>query len=308
MADPVLVISGSGFIGSHVANELEATGRRVVTTSRNGLGADLDCDFTDPASTDRAVAAARPGAIVIIAGQASVTAAWDDPPATFSANVAGPFNVLDSARRLAPDTHVLFTSSAGAYGSPGTRASVPFTESDPVSPTSPYGASKAAAEMLCRQFDRQTALTVTIARLFNQVGPGLDDAQAPAEFAREIAKAERRGERILDLPVGDPSIERDFTDVRDTAHAYSSILEHGMPGVFNVCSGTGVSLEKIIELLQQHTGIEVRVVPRPDAPRPSDIPLVYGSHGKLTGATGWRPITPLDTSLADLLADWRRRV
>ena len=304
----MLVIGSTGFIGSHSAEFLTDAGFSVTGTSTTGERADLACDITDQESVDRAISRISPDAILITAGQASVALAWDDPAATFATNISGPFHVLDAVRRLRPSAHVTFASSAGVYGPPPSADAMPFTEQDPMNPESPYGASKAAAEMLCRQFVRQSGLQIAITRIFNQIGPGQSDAQAPAEFSREIAKAERRGERVLELPVGNRLIRRDFTDVRDTARAWAQLIERRVTGTFNVCTGVETSLEGIIEGLAELSEITIEIDEANGPRRPGDILSVYGSHERLTAATGWRPQITLESSLADLLADMRRRV
>lgn len=253
------------------------------------------------------LASVRPDAVLITAGQASVAAAWKDPAGTYSSNTAGPFHLLDAARRIDPSLHVIFSSSASVYGPPASPESMPFTEEAGIAAASPYGASKAAAEVLCGQFARQYGLDLTTVRIFNQIGPAQSDVQAPAEFSRKIATAERKGEGRLLLPVGNVKVERDFSDVRDTVRAFRRLIETRTTGVFNVCSGLGTSLGEIIEGLSAHTGVEIEIETNPEFSHRVDIPSVYGSHDRLTAAIGWHPEIELDQSLADLLDDWRAR-
>lgn len=304
----VLVVGASGFIGRPVAADLAAAGLTVLGTSTDGAGADLACDLTRPDSVERALREARPDTILIAAGQAAVGAAWRDPDAAFRVNTAGPFNLLDSARRLTPGAHLVFISSAAVYGPPATTAALPFTENSPLNPGSPYAASKAAAEVLCHQFTRQAGLAITIVRVFNQLGPGQPASQAPAEFALAIARAEKQGaDRVL-LPVGNPAAERDFTDRRDTARALTGLVANRVTGTFNLCSGTATDLRAIVTGLATHTGLEVEIEVVPERAHPADVSSIYGSNEKLGRATGWRPEITLGRSLADLLDDCRNRV
>ena len=304
----VLIFGSTGFIGSHVTQRLRAGGHRVVGTSRSGDGADASCDLRDPVSVAETVSAVAPDTILIAAGQASIAEAWGDPAGTFQLNTGGPFNVLAAAHRFVPAAQVILTSSAGVYGAPESPDEMPFREGSRIAPASPYGASKLAAETLCLQYSRHSDLAVVITRVFNQIGPGQSDAQAPSEFSRAIVEAEQRGDATIDLPVGDPSVERDFTDVRDTADALVEIMNRRTVGVFNVCSGSGTSLMSIIDGLRANTDVAINVVSRSGPPRPLDIKSVYGSRERLGEAIGWRPRIPLAESLADLLDDWRRRV
>ena len=303
----MLVIGSTGFIGSHCRESLLGAGFSVHGTSTTGAGADLACDVTSPDSVDRTISSASPDAVLLTAGQASVADAWKDPVAAFRINLSGPAHVLDAMQRHCPSAQLIFASSAGVYGTPGASNSPPFSESDPVAPESPYGASKAAAEVLCHQYQRQAGMRVAVARIFNQIGPGQSDAQAPAEFSREIVKAERRGDGTLRLPVGNRLIQRDFTDVRDTARALTCMIEDGVTGNFNVCSGVATSLEEIVAGLEAISPVKVEIDETGGPRRPGDILAVYGSHEKLSAETGWHPRIPLQSSLTDLLQDWRDR-
>ena len=305
---PILVLGSTGFVGRTAVRHLRELGREVAGTSTSGEGADLACDVREPGSAERAIRESAPGALLLTAGVASVAHSWEDPGAVFRANTAGVFNVLEAVRRHAPGCHVLFASSAAVYGPPGPDQPMPYREAAPVNAVSPYAASKAAAEVLCAQYARETGMPVTVCRIFNQVGPGQNAAQAPAEFSQAIAAAELRGEDGLRLGVGDPAIERDFTDVRDTARAFARLIDTGTTGTFNVCSGHGTSLARIVEVLAANSPLAVEMVTEPDRARRADILSIYGSNERLAEAVGWRPKIGLERSLAELLDDWRTRV
>jgi len=307
-ATAVLVVGATGFIGRYASAHLAENGSRVVTSSRSGRHTDLACDLLDPASVETVLERALPDAILVTAGNSSVGSAWEDPGASFETNTTGSFNLLEAVRRKAPAARVTLVSSATVYGPPASAAELPFTEGSPVRPASPYGASKAAAETLAGQYRRGFGIDVSIARIFNQIGPGQSEAQAPAEFARAIAEAEGKGQRKFDLEIGHPEAERDFTDVRDTARALAAIVTGSESGTFNICSGAGVRLYDIAAGLSAHTPLEIGVTKTPERAHPADVPLVVGSAARLKEATGWQPEIPLWISLLDLLDDWRRRI
>jgi len=304
----VLVLGASGFIGSHVFSALKDAEYRVAGTSTSGEGTDFACDLRDPESIEVVLRAASPGAIVAAAGISSVKEAWDDPEATLAVNTRGYFNLLEAIRQLAPDAHLTVASSASVYGPPASSVSLPFTEDSALNPASPYGASKAATEVLCHQYERQYGLQVAVIRLFNQVGPGQSDVHAPAEFARRIAVAEKQGEKGWMVPMGNPESRRDFTDVRDSAQALVSIVDERLVGTYNLCSGQSNSLREILAGIVMATKVEVGIQLKPERSHPADISELYGSGKKLFDAIGWQASTPLDESLADLLEDFRGRV
>ena len=111
------------------------------------------------------------------------------------------------------------------------------------------------------------------------------------------------------LPIGDLSARRDFTDVRDVVRAYRLLAEHGEPGeVYNVCSGVDLAVQDLADQLLAHAKVPLRFETDPDLLRPVELPVLRGSHDRLTAATGWEPQISIDQTLLDLLDDWRVRV
>lgn len=228
-------------------------------------------------------------------------------------NAGGTAALLAAIERRVPEAHLVLASSAAVYGdSPdpdpeqsGHRRPKPFTENDPVRPTSPYGASKAAAEVLAGETARRTGLQLTIVRLFNQFGPDQPPSQVPSEFAAGIAAAEAAGKQAVILQVGNPDVERDYTDTGDTARALRLVVERAATGLFNVCSGRSRSLREIIGSLSQLSRLDVGIGTAPGRSNRKDIASFAGSPTRLEEATGWAPQIPLEHSLAGLL-DARR--
>src|SRR5215217_7234794 len=95
-------------------------------------------------------------------------------------------------------------------------------------PLTPYGASKAAAEMAASHAWRGRGLPVICVRAFNHVGPGQPDALVASAIARQIAENERDGLDVV--RTGALGAKRDFTDVRDVVRAYRLLADRGEPG------------------------------------------------------------------------------
>ncbi|HVO36192.1 MAG TPA: GDP-mannose 4,6-dehydratase, partial [Gemmatimonadales bacterium] len=84
--------------------------------------------------------------------------------------------------------------------------------------------------------------------------------------------------------------------------AYVSLIAHGQPGeVYNVASGTGVSLQELFDRLASIIGVNAIAEPDPEFMRPADIPALVGDATKLRTATGWSPRVTLDQTLRDLV-------
>jgi len=213
----------------------------------------------------------------------------------------GGLNLLEAVADEAPPAHLTFASSGEVYA----PADGPHDEEDEVGPLNPYGANKAALEILCGQYARSRRLRIAVIRAFNQVGPGQARSFAASDFAGQVAEAEVEGRPEVELRVGDLSVVRDFTDVRDAAQAYVSVAADGHTGTFNLCSGRGVRLDSLIEAIAAAAAVELRVRADPARSRPAEAREIVGSNARLRAAIGWVPRTGLDATMSDLLTWWR---
>ncbi|MGP8058395.1 MAG: GDP-mannose 4,6-dehydratase [Acidimicrobiales bacterium] len=294
-----LITGGQGFVGHHLAAHLREAGDEVVAI-------DKETDVADQGALAPVLAAAAPDAIYHLAALTHVGESWDAPAEVLRVNVLGTAAVLAAARALANAPRVLVVSSAEVYGTVDPE-DLPVTEDAPTAPVTPYAASKAAAEAVALQAFRGYGQPVIVVRPFNHVGPGQAPTFAVAALARRIVEAARAGTH--ELRVGTLSTRRDFTDVRDVVRAYRLVVTGGEPGlVYNVCSGHDVEIARIAEQLLGLAGADLALVPDPALVRPVEVPVLVGSPARLHEATGWKPEIPLETTLADVLADTERRV
>ncbi|MGA2836314.1 MAG: GDP-mannose 4,6-dehydratase [Acidimicrobiales bacterium] len=292
-----LITGGRGFVGTWLAEHLRSRGDDVVQI-------DQEVEITDPVALLDAVSAAAPDAIYHLAAMTHVGQSWDEPLRVFAVNVLGTGALLAAARECGSDPTILVTSSAEVYGAVTDPAMLPLTESSRTAPLTPYAASKLAAEALCTQAWLGHGQRVVVVRPFNHIGPGQSPNFAVAALSKRIVDAERSG--ASEIPVGNLSARRDFTDVRDVVRSYRLLVESGEPGgVYNVCSGRDVSIQEIADRLLAAAGSSVRLVPDPALMRPIEVPVLRGDPGLLTGTTGWTPELTLDQTLADVLAYWR---
>jgi GDP-4-dehydro-6-deoxy-D-mannose reductase len=315
---------GSGFAGHCLAKHLRESGDEVVLNA---------ADVTDAASIAEAVAAAAPDVVYHLAALTDVQRSWRDPALTLSVNAGGTLNVLEAAARCSSSPTVLVVSSSEVYGRRKAAAGVDAAgrstaeqqqlgylqgagaavgdeapalgEDAPLRPVSPYAASKVAAEYLAVQAHLGRGLRAVRVRPFNHIGPGQSDAFVVSALARRIVEAERSGADAI--RVGNVAPARDFTDVRDVVRAYRLLaLEADGGEVYNVCSGERLVIGAILERLVRIAGSDVGTVVDPQLFRPADTDVPAGDAGRLAALTGWKPEIPLDDTLADVLAYWRR--
>ncbi len=289
----VLLTGASGFIGSRLARALTAEGHEVWGTTLSGGAvpagiAALELDLRDERQLAAVIEAARPEAIVHLAGLSHVGRSWSAPGEYFQVNVVGSRNLLAAAagRRL------LVASSAEVYGAVP-EAEQPIGEDRPLLPGTPYALTKAALELLARPGG------ATVVRAFNVVGPGQSTDFALPAFAAQLA-AIRAGSRAPVLSVGNLAARRDFVHVDDAVEAYRVLLARGEPGAaYNLGSGEAASVEEALSGLIELSGCAVRVEPDPARFRPLDVPLLVADAARLR-ALGWRPRRDLAAALADL--------
>jgi len=275
----VLVTGPSGFVGTHLRNEL---GDAFVSYEGDVLDADALREAV------RGV-----GAVVHLAAESSVAASWEDAFRSWRVNVDGTVNVLEAVRAERPGARLLLASTCEVYGN---ASRIPTPEDERVAPVSPYAASKAAAELACRF----SGLDVVVARATSHEGPGRDDRFAVGSWTRQIANLETEGGGTLF--VGDLSAERDLFDVRDVCRAYRLLLDPAVPaGTYNVASGKTVTMARVVELLVGLARVSVSVERDESRVRPTEIPRIAGDPSRLHAATGWEPEIPLEQTLADAL-------
>lgn len=215
----------------------------------------------------------------------------------------GTAHVLDAVRDHQPRCRVLVITSAQVYHA----GDQPIDEAAPLAPESPYGLTKLAQDQLARDASRVDGLEVVIARPFNHIGPRQTPGFAVPNFARQIARIEHG----LDSPVlrvGNLDARRDFTDVRDVARAYATLMERGESGrAYNVCSGMAHRIGDLLDELVRLAHVDIRIETDPARLRPSDVAVIVGDSGPLR-ELGWTPTIDIAITLRDTLAWWREEV
>ena len=194
-------------------------------------------DVRDARCVTDLLSRSRPDFVFHLAANASVPGSVEDPVYDFETNNLGTFTVLTALREVAPRSRVVLASSGAVYGQP---QAFPITESTPVDPISPYGASKAGAEFTSRVFCRVFDMPVVAARIFNTYGPRMARFVV-LDFLRKL----RRDPSVLEI-LGNGEQKRDFTYVSDTVQGLLLLAEQGCPAeAYNLCSGSSVSVTEV---------------------------------------------------------------
>ena len=312
-----LITGATGFAGSHLLDLLRAAAAPhpptapVAAAWANPHGAAIRdegpgvrwrrVDVLDRQAVAAAIADLAPSAIYHCAGAADVGRSWADPISPLKVNALGTLHLLDAVRDAGLACPVVVTGSAAVY-----RPSLDATGEDAaLGPSSPYGLSKLAQEMIAA---RATAGRVLLARPFNHAGPRQSPTYATSGFARQIAEIEA-GTIPPVISVGNLDARRDISDVRDVVRAYRLLAERGRPGrPYNICCGRAYRVGDLLEMLLGMARTRVTVTIDPARLRPSDNPVVLGDARRIEAELGWRAEIPIERTLADLLDYWRSRV
>lgn len=300
-----LITGGKGFVGSHLAAELEANGYEVICCDLHESDNIVAMDIMNPEMTLEIISKYRPDVLINMAGQANVGLSWKKPQLTVSLNTIGLINILEAVRQVSPGMRVITVGSSDEYGSLGEKGAN-VTEDMPVNPMTPYAISKSAQDSFAQLYNRAYDMNVCMIRFFNLVGAGQAKGFMIPDFASGIAEVEK-GEREYML-VGNLESARDFTYVKDAVRAVRLVAEKGHAGeVYNICSGRTYTAQAILDKLLTMSDREIEVRQDPARMRPSDTPVVCGNHDKLTAHTGWQPEIGIDTVLEEVLDYWRKQ-
>jgi dTDP-glucose 4,6-dehydratase len=303
----VLVTGGAGFIGSHLVDLLlERPNTRVTVLDKltyAGTTINLAAHEGDPRfrfvrgdvadATVVGSLVAEADRVVHAAAESFVDRSIEDSRPFILSNVLGTQVVLEACREA--DKPMLFVSTDEVYGS-GDRGD--FSEEDPLLPRSPYAASKAGADMLCRAYVVTYGVNVLVVRGTNAFGP----RQHPEKGIPTFALAALQGKPI---PVfGDGSHRREWLYVRDFVRAIATVLEAGEPtGIFNIGGGFELSNLELARRICAYLGMPESLIESvPDRPGHD---FRYGLVWERLSALGWCPATPFEEGLAITLSWYR---
>lgn len=308
----VLVTGADGFIGSHLVERLLDAGHEVaavvrgtsvVGTSelrlrnlaavRGRLAAVLAMDIAGGDATAR-MAEFAPQWVFHLAAEAWVERSFTQPSEVLRTNLGGTMAVLQLARSSPGIERLVVTSSSEIYG---TAQAERIDEGHPLNPTSPYAASKLAADRMAFAYVQTYGLPIAIVRPFNCYGPRHTYDVIPKFIARALA-----GQPLTVF--GDGSQARDFTYVDDMVDAFVLAATHpeAVGRAVNFGSGASITIAALAARIVALSGIDVAIEHGPS--RAAEVARLC-CDASLARTLGWTPRVGLDEGLRRNIA-WAR--
>ena len=294
----IVVTGGCGFIGSHVVEMLAHDGHEVIVLDNLSTGRldNLDklqgnikiiqCDIAESGKWITECGGAN--WIVHLAALADIVPSIQQPSNYFKSNVTGTLNILEVARKIKVSRFV-YAASSSCYGIPTVY---PTPEDAPIAPQYPYALTKRLGEELVVHYHQVYDIPTVSLRFFNVYGTrsrtsGTYGAVLGVFLAQKLAG------KPLTI-VGDGTQTRDFTHVKDVANSvYVSLTSEASGAIFNVGSGSTVSVNKIAELI----GGEKTYIPK----RPGEPEITHANISKIKTALGWHPTISIEKGLREVI-------
>jgi UDP-glucose 4-epimerase len=294
----LLVTGGSGFIGRFAVSELRAAGARVrVVDLKPHPDPEVEIvvgDLSEPAIVEASLEGGIDG-IVHLAAVTSVLRSVEQPELTYHTNVEATASLLQAAASAGVKS-LAFASTNAVVGMTDRPA---IDESLPLSPLTPYGATKAAGEMLMSAYTASYGLRCACLRLTNVYGPGME---AKDSIVARLMRAIRAGGTFEIY--GDGLQVRDYVHVSDVFAAVQMALsDESWSGPVVIGSGTSLSVLEVIESVRAVSGASLSITHGPAKPGEMRAVIVDNSRAR---ATGWSPRYALSEGLVGVWEEWSR--
>ncbi|MDR1485063.1 MAG: GDP-mannose 4,6-dehydratase [Planctomycetaceae bacterium] len=306
-----LITGVNGFVGQHflkyldsVDEQIEVVGIGLTALATGYVPKNYSYRFeqADILVTDKILKIVNdflPNYVVHLAAISSVRESLKEPEKVLVNNLCSLLGVLIPVQVVLKDRcRILVVGSSEVYA----ESTEPLNETSPCAPKNPYAYSKFTGETVVNMYCDRMDFDVVMTRSFMHTGTNQNEKFVVASFVKQLTDAKRQNKNSAELRTGNIDIIRDITDVRDVVRGYYLLLKRGRRReIYNVCSGTAVSLRAIIDMASGILDIPVSIVTDPQRVRPDDIKIVVGSNEKIRKDTGWQPEIKLEQTLRDMI-------
>ncbi len=312
----VLITGVTGFIGSHLANELVSKGydtyglvRHTSKASLKPLAPVLDSmhfvegDLTSYHSVRTAITSSNPEVIVHLGALTPVRYSFEDPFPYARINFEGTMNIVHSILDNSPNCRLIAASTAEVYG---WQKPEPIKEEAPLNPSSPYAVSKVAADSYVQMATKVYGLKATILRCNNTYGR-IGERGFLTEYLVSSMLQNETGY------IGAPNHVRDYMYVDDHVQAYLRAVESNSAtgDVFNVSPGNPITNRQLAEQVKILTGFSGKIIENsyppgyPVRPKEWDTDYIVLESSRIRQKLGWGPSVTLKEGLAKTVSLWK---
>jgi GDPmannose 4,6-dehydratase len=323
----VLITGITGMVGSHLADylldntdweiwgmlrwrsPLDNIEHLLERANKNDRLHLVYADLNDEMSLLHAVESAKPDYVFHLAAQSYPRTSFESPIDTYNTNIIGTARLLEALRWQGKDPWIHVCASSEVFGKVS-KKDLPINEECSFHPASPYAISKVGTDLVGRYHAEAYNQKIITTRMFTHTGPRRGDVFAESTFAKQIAMIEHG---LLEpvIKVGNLDSLRTFADVRDAVRAYHMMLtidpvvgEYYNIGGKHICK-IGDMLETLLSMSSvKNITVEIDL----NRIRPIDADLQIPDTSKFTQKTGWQPEILFETTMADLLNYWRKRI
>lgn len=292
-----MITGGSGFVGrALVAAFLKrGNGVTVVDRSEHGEVPTVVGELTDPAVRDAALDGDVAG-VVHLAAITSVLRSIDAPAETVRMNVEVTGHLLEACRTRGIGRFIMASTNAVV----GDVGHARVDETVPLRPLTPYGATKAACEMLLSGYAGAYGMAACALRFTNIYGPGMAHKDS---FVPRMMRAALSGETIS--VYGDGLQRRDLVHVDDVVTAVVSAWDRRYTGTAIIGAGRSVTVLELVEVVRTVTGCALPTVHVPA--KQGEMPAVIVDVSRARADLGYRPVVSLPDGLATVWKDFSVR-
>ncbi|WP_128330406.1 NAD(P)-dependent oxidoreductase [Apibacter sp. HY039] len=292
----ILVTGGNGYLGKHLVSKLlqEESEIFIFSLQDNNASNHFKVDISDYKQVEEALGCLNPDIIYHLAANIDRNRDFGQYEAIVECNLNGTYNLL-KALKNGTYQNFIFTSSSEVYGD----FNSPFIEEQAVYPASPYSLSKVYAENLIRTFSTIHDKNYTILRIFNFFGNDMPENF----FIPQLINTLKRNEDFL-MTEGEQI--RDFLYVEDVVQALlkCSLNKDAYRETFNVCSGNGVSLKSLAQLVTDKISTQGNVRFGAIPYRENEIWEMVGSNAKIKNKLGFSIKFSLENALEECLKNY----
>lgn len=318
----VLVTGAGGMVGSHMVELLYNQGHHVTgiwhKNKKNIEQIELpiifiQCDLRYGYGIEELIMDELPEQIYHLAAQSYPTVSWNSPVETIDVNINGTVAVYEAIKKVRKyvkkdyDPVVVVACSSAEYGETLNKLegdNIYVKETAELLPLHPYGVSKVGQDLLSFQYFMNDNIRCIRARIFNSTGTRKGN-DVTSDFTKRAVEAEKSG--VWKLRVGNLTTKRAIMDQRDLVNGLMLLAEKGTWGdVYNISSEHIYQMSDIVDMIENQVGHKFEIEVDPKLLRPTDEKIIVGDITKIKKDIGWKQQIPMEQTIRDMLAYWRK--